>query len=205
MRTPSQKASTAKAPRRRRGLERVAVLLAAGAAVFAGKGYDAATMTEIAARAGASIGSLYQFFPTKASVAEALLDRYMDAVHAHLDGIEVRAATIPLPDLAGALCEALVSMRAANPALVVLIESGNLDPARVAAIRKQMRQRVGAILQRRAPKLPASELAAVAAAVLQTMKSAAALYADAGQPGRKAALAEMSRMLGAYLAARLGG
>jgi AcrR family transcriptional regulator len=36
----------------------VAALIAAASAVFLEKGYDAATMTEIAARAGASIGSL---------------------------------------------------------------------------------------------------------------------------------------------------
>jgi AcrR family transcriptional regulator len=39
--------------------------MAAAAALFVEKGYDAATMTEIAARAGASIGSLDLFVPTK--------------------------------------------------------------------------------------------------------------------------------------------
>jgi AcrR family transcriptional regulator len=38
---------------------RVAALLHATATVFAEKGFDAATMTEIAALAGAPIGSLY--------------------------------------------------------------------------------------------------------------------------------------------------
>ena len=62
----SSQAGTAAAvlPKRQRGKQRVAELLAAGAAVFAEKGYAAATMTEIAARAKAPIGSLYQFFPS---------------------------------------------------------------------------------------------------------------------------------------------
>ena len=34
----------------------------AGVAVFTEKGYDAATMSEIAARSGTAIGSLYRFF-----------------------------------------------------------------------------------------------------------------------------------------------
>ncbi len=63
-------------PKRQRGHERVAILLEAAARVFLEKGYDAATMTEIAAAANSSIGSLYQFFPTKPLLAEALhIDR----------------------------------------------------------------------------------------------------------------------------------
>jgi AcrR family transcriptional regulator len=39
----------------------VAALLDAAGSGFADRGFDGATMTEIAARAGASIGLLYQF------------------------------------------------------------------------------------------------------------------------------------------------
>ena len=57
------------APRRipiqERGEQRVTELLEAAAAIFAEVGYEAATMRDIAGRAGASIGSLYQFFPNK--------------------------------------------------------------------------------------------------------------------------------------------
>jgi len=42
----------ARAPKRARGKQRVAELLQAAAEVFAEKGYEATTMTEIAARAG---------------------------------------------------------------------------------------------------------------------------------------------------------
>ena len=59
-----------KMPKRKRGIERVEALLDAAAATFLEKGFDAATTSEIAERAGASIGSLYQFFPTKESVAD---------------------------------------------------------------------------------------------------------------------------------------
>jgi len=51
----------AKAPRRARGHARVASLLEAASAEFAEKGYEATTMTAIAARAESSIGSLHQF------------------------------------------------------------------------------------------------------------------------------------------------
>ena len=48
--------AAARAPKRERGKQRVAALLAAAASVFAEKGYEAATMTEIAARAAADSG-----------------------------------------------------------------------------------------------------------------------------------------------------
>ena len=52
-------------PMQERGEKRVAGLLEAAAAIFAEVGFEAATMSDIAERAGGSIGSLYQFFPSK--------------------------------------------------------------------------------------------------------------------------------------------
>ena len=62
-------------PRRRPGKERVAALMEAAASVIAERGYEAATMAEIAARANALVGSLYHFFPNKEVLAEALIRR----------------------------------------------------------------------------------------------------------------------------------
>ena len=65
-------------PRQPRGRRRVDALLDAAAAEIGDAGYEAATMCSIAARAGASIGSLYQFFPNKAAIVQALRRRYCD-------------------------------------------------------------------------------------------------------------------------------
>src|SRR5882762_4911599 len=84
----------ARAPKRARGKQRVADLLQAAAAVFAEKGYEAATMTEIAARAGAPIGSLYQFFPIKEALADTLVQNYVALLAADLQQLEARASEI---------------------------------------------------------------------------------------------------------------
>jgi len=60
----SQKSIEAVAPKRQRGRERVAAILDAAAQLFIEQG-QAVTMTEIAARSGTAIGSLYRFFPTR--------------------------------------------------------------------------------------------------------------------------------------------
>src|SRR5258708_20538509 len=93
------------APRRipiqERGERRVAGLLEAAAAIFSEVGYEAATMRDIAERAGASIGSLYQFFPNKEVVARAIKTRYcqeLKEVWANLVAGSAKTPTIRLFD-----------------------------------------------------------------------------------------------------------
>src|SRR5258708_9032332 len=87
-------AAAAVLPKRQRGKQRVAELLAAGAAVFAEKGYAAATMTEIAARAEAPIGSLYQFFPSKEALADTLAQSYIALLTPDLESLEAPARNL---------------------------------------------------------------------------------------------------------------
>lgn len=64
-------------PRGRKGQERVAHLLEAAAQVFAEKGYESTSTADIAERAGVAIGSLYQYFPNKSALLEALAEGYL--------------------------------------------------------------------------------------------------------------------------------
>src|ERR1700681_801446 len=59
-----------------RGRRTVARVLDAAAEEFVAVGYDAATTTQIAARAGVSVGSLYQFFADKGVLLDALAERH---------------------------------------------------------------------------------------------------------------------------------
>src|SRR5262249_26125652 len=70
-------------PQQQRGERRVAELLEAAALEFADVGYDAATMKAIAERAGASIGSIYQYFPNKQAVIRALRNQYVTEMEEH--------------------------------------------------------------------------------------------------------------------------
>src|SRR5260370_35374039 len=64
--------------RRARGLQRIASILDAAETVFAQMGYDEATTHQIAAQAGISPGSLYQFFSNKEEIPQALAVRYTE-------------------------------------------------------------------------------------------------------------------------------
>ncbi len=52
-------------------------ILVAAAQVFEAHGYAGGTTNRIAAKAGVSIGSLYQYFPSKEAIAVALLERHI--------------------------------------------------------------------------------------------------------------------------------
>lgn len=64
-----------KAPKQKRSREMVSRLLDATAATIAERGLDGTTTNHIAEQAGVSIGSLYQYFPDKEALVEALLTR----------------------------------------------------------------------------------------------------------------------------------
>ena len=64
-----------KAPSQPRSAHTVEAILEGAAHILERHGLDAYTTNAIAARAGVSIGSLYQYFPTKDAVTVALIER----------------------------------------------------------------------------------------------------------------------------------
>ena len=125
-----------KTPRQERSRATVEAILDAAARVFAGLGYAATTTNKVAARAGVSIGSLYEYFPSKDALLVALVERHMSA------GEEILSAAIPALDalrlpprqpLGGvveAIVRTMVEFHAHDRALHrVLFEEAPLPPA----------------------------------------------------------------------------
>jgi AcrR family transcriptional regulator len=73
-----------KTPRQQRGHETLDALVAATAALMEEVGYEQLTTKAIAARAGTSIGSFYQFFANKEAVVDELVQRYRGQVRTYL-------------------------------------------------------------------------------------------------------------------------
>ena len=61
--------------------ETVSVILEASARILESHGLHAFNTNAIAARAGVSIGSLYQYFPNKDTIPLALIGRFEEALH----------------------------------------------------------------------------------------------------------------------------
>lgn len=73
-----------KSPVQKRSKNTVEIILAAAAQVFEAHGYAAGTTNRIAKKAGVSIGTLYQYFPSKEAVAVALLEKHISDTERHL-------------------------------------------------------------------------------------------------------------------------
>lgn len=201
---PSQNANgTARLPQGTRGRQKVALLLDKAAEVFAEQGFDAATMTEIAVRAGASIGSLYQYFPTKEQVADALLQRFAEQLYQRMEALVEAAAGWSSAELLDRLYPALIQFRSDNPAFIILAEARSGPALAAMQIRARMRTYVQAILRQQAPVRDEAELELLAVLVLQIMKTAAGLYAEPDLPQREQVLAELRAMLQDCLERRL--
>src|SRR5579862_6514482 len=63
-----------------RSSQRVKSMLQAAAELIAQVGYEKMTMTGIAERAATSVGSLYQYFPDKQAIAQALFEQQAQEV-----------------------------------------------------------------------------------------------------------------------------
>jgi AcrR family transcriptional regulator len=191
-------APIAKAPKRARGVQRVAELLDASAALFAENGYETTTMTQIAIRAGASIGSLYQFFPSKEVLAEALFARYVERVTSMLEDLAKRAPGLSPEGLAGRLVDLMLNVRKDRDSTAALSGSVSGIVERRQSLRGANRRQIVAILRAANPKLrekAAAEAAAMIGHVLKLVPMLAKEQEDGGQP----LVAQVRTMLAAYI------
>lgn len=193
-------APTAKEPKRKRGIARVAKLLDAGASVFAEQGYKAATMTEIAARAGAPIGSLYQFFPNKDVLADALVARYAEHVEAALDRIRAQVADLDGAQLADRLLDVLVAHAAERSLALSLLDARWEQPGvRPGILRESLRKRIAEILTLWRPALAEDQAQAMSVVLFQAMKSLVQLHEEKRYPGKADAIAHWRGWVQRYL------
>lgn len=83
----------------------VEAIFEAAARVFGESGFEAATTNAIAERAGVSVGSLYQYFPNKRVLLEALHERcFEDAMQKLADACE-RGLELPLAEAVRGISE----------------------------------------------------------------------------------------------------
>jgi len=193
----------ARAPKRARGKQRVAELLQAAAEVFAEKGYEAATMTEIAARAGAPIGSLYQFFPVKDALADSLVQNYVTLLAADLQALEACATRIDTEALVDTLLGLLRAHARERVAALALVEARMDERTRRTTFRHMLRKRIAAILRGRSPTLSAEAARDMAIVLVSLMKAVSALVDEEGLPGRTAGLRDLRAITVQYIEQRL--
>jgi AcrR family transcriptional regulator len=108
-------------PRKRAAQERsratVDALVEATARILVGEGFDKASTNRIAAVAGVSIGSLYQYFPGKEALVMAVAQRHRHELVRMVRGALAEVAAEPLARGVAALVAAAVEAHRVDPAL----------------------------------------------------------------------------------------
>src|SRR5580700_3154791 len=97
-----------KSPRQARSEATVDAVLEATARVLVKVGYDRASTNRIAAEAGVSVGSLYQYFPSKEALVAALVDRHMTEMVGLFEHHFEALSAAPLPVVAEAMVRVML-------------------------------------------------------------------------------------------------
>jgi AcrR family transcriptional regulator len=100
-----------------RSRQTVDALLEATARVLIKEGYDKTSTNKIAAVAGVSIGSLYQYFPTKEALVAAVIDLHMHEMFRLVREALVKVTTHPIEAAARELVSVMIEAHRINPKL----------------------------------------------------------------------------------------
>ncbi len=167
-----------KAPRQRRSTATVSAILEAAAHILDQRGLEGYNTNVVAARAGVSIGSLYQYFPGKDALTVTLIRRDHEALLAALAGAVERTRGAGLAEGLAALARVAVDHQLDRPRLARLldIEEDRLpiskeSRATIAAIAAHVEiflERHLAPLDRRDLAVASGDLLAIARGVIDT-------------------------------------
>ena len=141
-------------------------ILAATKRVLVKDGYDRTSTNRIAEAAGVSIGSLYQYFPSKEALVSALIDGHMQRMLAVLQKeYEAAKEHTTIADATRAVVRAVFAAHRVNPKLHrVLLEQvpriGTLD--RIDGFEEQTQMLVTAYLSARAHEVRRTNVALAA-------------------------------------------
>jgi AcrR family transcriptional regulator len=190
-------------PQQERGQRRVAKLLSATEYVIAKVGYEAATMSAIAERAGAPIGSLYQFFPNKIAVTQALRTWYAEQFQQVLTFLDGDDAPLTLRSVVARLVDLTIDFVESHPAFVALLDAPTATRT-PANIRNIIRERVARFFLARNQHLSRKRALRIATVALQILRALNELYIEAPPIEKQPLVREFKVVLLCYLTAQIG-
>lgn len=115
------RSSARRRPKQRRARQTVDAVLDAVVRVLKREGFAAITTNRVAEVAGVSIGSLYQYFPDKHAIFEALHQRHIEEIDRIVETTLIEHAASSLDELIRAMVEAMVDAHATDPELYELL------------------------------------------------------------------------------------
>jgi AcrR family transcriptional regulator len=135
---PSINISPRKAPRQQRSQETVAVILQAATRVLSRQSLAGFNTNRVAEVAGVSVGSLYQYFPNKAALVTALIDRAQTELAEAFETLVKQIQHQPgntLAESLQAVAQLTIAQQYANPVFAAALDH---EEARL-PVQKQLR------------------------------------------------------------------
>ncbi len=123
-----------KTPVQTRSAASVDAILEATIQVLLTVGKERLTTTRVAARAGVSVGTLYQYFPNKSALLQACLRRHLEAVSGRIVAVCDASQGLPILEMGTALiaCYLGAKMRDPKESAALYAVSSDLDGAALA-------------------------------------------------------------------------
>lgn len=122
-----------KSPVQARSAASVDAIIKATIQVLLKFGKDRLTTTRVAARAGVSVGTLYQYFPNKSALLRAALQRHMDEIGLAVETVCRKQAGSPLEEMATALVTSFLQakMKDTRASVALYSVSSDVDGAEI--------------------------------------------------------------------------
>ena len=178
--------SLRKRPKQKRSRATVDAILEATARILVEDGYEKASTNRIAEVAGVSVGSLYQYFPSKEALVLALCERHCEGLLGLFGELSAELLDAPLPIAVRTWTRKMIEVHRLNPALhqVLVGLALHIGIEHLAAFESRGRELVKYFLERRKDEiLPQdTELAAfVLASTTESITHRAVLIHPPGQ------------------------
>ena len=198
----TQSTSMRRLPKQARGEERVAAILQAAALVFHEVGFDAATTNMIAQRANTAIGSLYDFFPNKETIARRLNEQFCEDLRVLFDAILTdKLVHLSLPQLIDCIIDPLVHYHQTHPGMLALWLKSQ-DASRLSAIKRDLLEtlahKTASIFLLRYPHCDEASALRSSRICMQTVQALIILATDGAQVDKKI-IVDLKIMIRAYL------
>ena len=193
-----------KRPRQERSQATVDAILDATARVLCSTGYDRCSTNRVAAAAGVSVGSLYQYFPSKEALVAALAERHVTEMTSVVRAKLAEVADAPIPVAVRTMIGAMFEAHMVDPRLhKVLIEQvprvGRLENLR--KVESETEGLVALLLERRKADVRKSPVDAMAFVLVHVVEAVthAAVIAEFDAARTREAAEELTHLVLRYL------
>jgi AcrR family transcriptional regulator len=174
------------------------LFLEVAARLIGEQGYEPVTMTAIAETAHASIGTLYDYFPDKQAIAQALAVQYAQEKDEYWKRLLDGPPILDKAALAELFVEGALAFARERPAFLPLF-GAPLAYSRSAAARLPLRRTFANALRRLYPKMTADRAFLSAQIIVELIKGLFAVCKQTDPKNRDVVTAEFKKLMRFYL------